>query len=646
VTIKEITPSGTVSNNATKVGGAVSVAATVSDNSWKTYLRSWHAGIATLTRFSMNTYTLAPNQRCKAVRVAQAMAHPYIPIAAWSYINNVTGQGLGVWRTLPWPDVKKPVFAYVSPWFFKDAGDSSEWVQSKIDGMEVYFYWRNPGGTPPAWDTRLYELLVQLWIVEQPVATNVAPAIFGKTDTRFPTFVWNLFQEDNSAADRVQQAWQLKVWDDASVIPGSFDPDVTTPVFTINSIGGPRGNAALNKWKLPTNSTVLNYGSKYQWSVKVANRFNGQLWWSEWSDLTVFTVEARPTLNITAPVNASVLTGVSRPTVTWTYSDSEGKAQSRYEIRVYKRPGASWTGFNPDTTTVKPFWSKVGLGDLLTDRVMNILTDDEVWRVYVRVAHPIVDSPGYLWSDWDFNDFTTNYTAPNPPLLTLGADGADRAAIYMYPGAVVSGAPVDHYDVQRSLDGGETWEYFRNDGPEDTEDIPSTGGVILITDHEIGYDKEVLYRGFAVRIDVGVDVHSVPSNILVAKGTAQKVWIKSPIHPELNYAFTTTDSWLQGVKQKSRAVKQAMGRTRPIVVRGTAASYAFSVGLVLRGNADRGALDALVDLEETLYVQTPKGSWYADVSGSVSEAASIWDDRQGEERLWKVTVPFQEVDFS
>jgi hypothetical protein len=88
-----------------------------------------------------------------------------------------------------------------------------------------------------------------------------------------------------------------------------------------------------------------------------------------------------------------------------------------------------------------------------------------------------------------------------------------------------------------------------------------------------------------------------------------------------------------------------MGRTKPLVVRGEGQSIAFSLGLIVLNEADEEALEAMLALNQTLFIQTPRGSWYADVSGDIESRVGLFDKRQKQEEVQIVVIPFQEVSY-
>lgn len=637
-----IRPTSTISNNIPgggEVGGDGTAHGVVTDRTMKSYLRSVHSAAGTLTRFGLDTYTLTPTQRINQVRIR--MIHGQTHAAGIVFaINNLVAMGYTVWAAIPLPStaLPRPGGYRFSPWFPKNTGTNAAWTQLNLDAMELYLTWLDPAGNH---DARVHELDIEVHILEQPVTTNIMPAVGAITQTNSPRFVWSFFQEDNVDSPK-QVGYNLKVWTKAVVEGGGFDPNSSTPVLNVS-----KSNVSNNYFDLANSGFAeLTYGAEYYWAVRGHNTFKptGQAWWSEWSEPTIFKVNTPPVTDVLTPSGS--VTDTNQPPVTFTYTDPDGLAiQARYQVKVWKRPGATWAGFDPDTTTLAPAWQAEVLSDATAFTIAQRLDNLGVYRVYVRTAHGVMDQPAFIYGAWDFSEFTINLTQPNTPGLSV-VDGDHKAGIHVTP-AAPSGPTIEHFEVERSLDLGATWAPFRYaaGGLALSDAFPWNSGLpFTIQDEEVPYGVEVRYRAFGVDTTLGTKVYSAPSTVRTVKLRPQAIRLKNPADATMNERFMHEGSWVNLLRHVSRAAYRPMGRTLPVVVRGSGRGIAMEMDFLVETDAHEARLWELIDSNQTLFVQCPSVSGYFEVRGDVDESNRLWDDRAGEPHVWRIRVPFIEVD--
>jgi len=631
-------PNGTISNNIAGggFGGVGTAHGTVSDGKTRSYIRSAHTAAGTLTRFDLSSFSLSPTQRIGGLQIrlahGQTIAAGIIP-----KLNNLIAMGYTVWTSVPFQSLTAPPNYRVSSWFYKNTATNAEWTQAQLDALQLYVEWRDPSGLH---DARLYEIDVQAWILEQPVTTNVSPESGGITQTNTPRFVWSFFQEDNSRSP-TQMGMQLKVWTKAIAEDVGFDPDSSPSVMNIV-----RANQKNNYFDVKNSGfPELVYGDEYYWSVKGYNLFStGAQWWSEWSELTPFTVNTPPVTDVTSPTGP--ITDSNVPFVFFTYTDPDGIAlQDRFMAKVWKRPGGSWVGFDPDTTTLAPAWQTELVTADTSFQILQRLDNLGVYRAYVKTAHAVSDNPAFIYGDWDFVEFTINLTQPNTPALTA-IDGGPYVGIHVTP-AAPSGPSIEHFEVERSLDGGVTWAPFRYGagGLALTDAFPWNSGLpFSLQDHEVPFGIEVKYRAFGVDSTLSTKVYSAPSSVKSVRIKPQAIWIKNPADVAMNTSFMHEGSWVPVPRTVARGTYRPLGRKLPIVVRGQAAGQALDLQLLIETDEHHERLIDLVDADTTLYVQSPSFSGYVDVRGDLDQANRLWDDRAGEPHVWRIGLPLIEVD--
>ena len=136
----------------------------------------------------------------------------------------------------------------------------------------------------------------------------------------------------------------------------------------------------------------------------------------------------QPTLTVNSP--SGTITTTSFPSITWTYSDTEGDAQSAYEIKVFDSATYTSGSFSVDSST-----GAVETGIIASSnngQTLEVdLANNTTYRAYVRVAHTI--GANYLWSDWAYSQFTLSIDAPAEPTVTAYYESAEKAiAVTIY----------------------------------------------------------------------------------------------------------------------------------------------------------------------------------------------------------------------
>jgi len=122
---------------------------------------------------------------------------------------------------------------------------------------------------------------------------------------------------------------------------------------------------------------------------------------------------------------------------------------------------------------------------------------------------------------------------PGVPNITLIPDEANaHVTIELSPGA---GNEPQYYEVQYSVDNGQTWRYVRRADP-----VAYDGDPTVVRDYEFATGRETFYRARAYELDAGDEPVNV-SNWSVPQGVTLRVrtwWLKDPFNPERNDAVS------------------------------------------------------------------------------------------------------------
>lgn len=307
------------------------------------------------------------------------------------------------------------------------------------------------------------------------------------------------------------------------------------------------------------------------------------------------TYVATPVVDVTAPVTP--VGDTNRPLVEWTTTlDSDGGDQTAYEVRVFTDAQYTAGAFNPATSTA------TDESDITTSAATSWQGDellpDDTYRAYVRVAQTVNGESH--WSDWDYIEFTVAVDPPGVPLLTATADSVNGRVVLELDDQA-GDATTDMFEVQRSLDGGATWETVR--GLRDDGLIEPASGTATAYDYEAPNGTTMHYRARALHDYSGVYAASAWATD-TASWTSANWWLKHPLRPELNVALAM-DSQPDRARAARQGIFHPLGATYPIIVTDTRGSATGTIRVRTDSTAERDALDAILDTVSTLLLQGP-----------------------------------------
>jgi hypothetical protein len=202
----------------------------------------------------------------------------------------------------------------------------------------------------------------------------------------------------------------------------------------------------------------------------------------------------------------------------------------------------------------------------------------------------------------------------------------------------------DFFYVERSRDGGLNWEVFRYNTALLSNRIDGSFQPVTLRDHEVPLNVPLQYRAQAITTGLGYDAHSLPSATVNVTVAGSHVTLKDTTDPTKNRRFKVADKWLSFIRSRNRTVIQPVGRPNPVIIRGHGQAVTFSIAFTLITSDEFDAMQQLLMADNLLFVQTPKGSWWVEVASDISFQSHLWDRLRGEEDVYQLTVPFQEVD--
>lgn len=304
-------------------------------------------------------------------------------------------------------------------------------------------------------------------------------------------------------------------------------------------------------------------------------------------DVTYF---AKPVTDVAAP--SGTITNTNTPAVQWVNTlDPDGGGQRFYEVKIFTAAQYGAGGFSPDTSTPT---QTSGETTSSVDLWRPLPLASATYRAYVRVSQD-----GVTWSDWDYTSFVVSVAAPGAPTVAVTAQNTD-GRIRVVVTSAVGGVTTDLIEVQRSADGGTTWEFCRTD-----RILLPSGGVAKVWDFEAPNGVSMLYRARgSAAYSGGEYAASAWTTSSPVTWTSTDQWLKNPNYPALNVKVTVA-AFGETQRAARQTVFQPLGATYPIVVSDTPGPLTGTLTLLVADQAARDALDLLLASGGPLLLQGP-----------------------------------------
>lgn len=346
----------------------------------------------------------------------------------------------------------------------------------------------------------------------------------------------------------------------------------------------------------------------------------------------------KPVVDSVTVSPVSPISNDDTPTIKWTTPelDPDGGAQTRYQVRTFTAAQYGAGGFDPATSAATEDSGVVTSAAKLY--TIGEKLADATYRSYVRMGQTV--NGATHWSDYSFVQYTLAVDRPAIPTIAVTPEnGSGR--IKVRPNNPGGGAvSTDFFLVQRSLDGGTTWEYIRT-----LNALALIGVGVDAYDYEVPNGYSVKYRAKAI--------HSFPSGTTSASNwvtsgsfswSSNDYWLKSPTRPDLNMSVRV-HSYPEIPRAARQSVKQPLGADFPIVVGdGTRSKPAGEISFRMDAQSEIDDLNDLLDTVQPLLVQMPDDANWPDrwvVLGDDTEAKV--EEKMKESKTIK-TLGWTEVD--
>lgn len=353
---------------------------------------------------------------------------------------------------------------------------------------------------------------------------------------------------------------------------------------------------------------------------------------------------------ITAVSSPSGAQATSTVTGVWTYSqaDSDGGAQSAYQVKVFSAAQYGVSGFDPSTSP-STYDSGTLTGAATSLAIPTGLTDGVSYRCYVRTAQ--TTSGTAQWSDWAFSSFSISIppaSLPGTPTLTVTGQSTLSRLKVLITNAAADGT---YFELQRSTDAGATWAALT--------DVDFSGRMGIHYDYATESGVTYTYRARAVSV-VGSASYSGSWSSSVsgswtapvdpAAGGIAYAWLRHPSDTTLTVRVTLVFGSFKSVtRAASRGLYRVIGRENVVAVedvrQGRAGAFEIAVcDSSTTPAADRAAIIAIFKSQSVLKLEPDAGTgidafWFS--AGDLVENRPV-TALDSEVRTF--TVPFNEVD--
>ena len=305
---------------------------------------------------------------------------------------------------------------------------------------------------------------------------------------------------------------------------------------------------------------------------------------------------AAPVATVLAPTGT--YTDRNRPTVTWSKTlDDEGGSATYYQVKVFD--DAHYPANQAAITANTDYDDTSGItAGAATSWQGSVALANDTYKAYVRVAQTV---NGTLhWGSWDEEEFTINVTAAPTPTLSVSDDAANaRISISVNSG----GATTHIIQIQRSYDGGTTWEDVRtSEGDGVISDWSATPDLY---DYEAPNGTAASYRARAGRLYTDFYAYSAWTSTATDTWTSTTAyWLKHPSDPTLNASIALKASG--AVERAGRVgIHQPLGEADSVAVVDQPRQATGEFEIWAATEAARAPLEALLESGDVLLFQSP-----------------------------------------
>ena len=329
---------------------------------------------------------------------------------------------------------------------------------------------------------------------------------------------------------------------------------------------------------------------------------------------------ARPTVALsTTP--ATPISGTSYPEINATFSalveawQDNGGAPARtevaYELKLFAAAQYLAGGFNPESSAA--VWSTQGLTAPLdymdgatpsseqVDETPDVALPNGTYRIYGRGRR---NFDAAQFGAWTYITIALNVAPCPAPLLTATLDDAHQRIVLVATPQAAAGADSPLTTIERSEDGGATWEPVRGAAPA----AGAFGVAMTACDYEAARETALQYRACTEASFNDVQLVSDYRTAAVTGSLSRANWnLKCPLDPALNMLDVLIDKDPDWTQNEDAATFRPVGRKYPVVVSMSVGGADGSLTISCHTAVEWAAVEELRDYPGALLLESPYG---------------------------------------
>ena len=463
------------------------------------------------------------------------------------------------------------------------AGDARSWTHASPNAATVHSYQvrqKGPGGLLSPLSER--SNTVQL-LTNPGVPGSLSPAGSPRTPGSVE-LSWSHTSVDTTVQTRAEVRWRKKGASSWGLVPIS---------------GSQR-----------THTVYLREVGEYEWQVRTwgAYKSGQEAGASPWSAVTGFKVAHAPIVSLAEPAGGSVVR-TSSTRVRWSYSQAEGSLQSGAALTITDEASGQVVA----STLIEGNASTWEPGVRLEDQ-------------HAYLVRAVAGSGDGLPSEPALARFTVSYLPPAAPQVLVRWDDTSGAASIgiTNPTGVANTVPAISNSIERSVDGGKTWEKVADHLPVNT----------TLQDGEALSAGKTIYRVSATSATPSTATTSV-----ALEADSKALWVSggTGFATSIPLRYDPTTSVKPGLL--TRKVHYFAGRARGVEVTGSHQVRTITLGASLHDRDYRlvQALEALAVAPAPFLYRDPLGRRIYCSMSSMSAPREVGG-------MWKVSVELEEVE--
>ncbi|OPZ43731.1 MAG: hypothetical protein BWY94_01822 [Actinobacteria bacterium ADurb.BinA094] len=235
------------------------------------------------------------------------------------------------------------------------------------------------------------------------------------------------------------------------------------------------------------------------------------------------------------------------------------------------------------------------------DEIPDAALPNDTYRAYARGRRYFTAAQ---WSPWTYLAFTVGVTPCPPPTLTATLDDAHQRITLTATPQSATGAADPLTRIERTEDGGATWEAVRGADPL----AGAFGAAATVHDYEAARGVALSYRAATEATFNDVQLVSSYATAAVEGTLSRSGWnLKCPLDPALNALDVLIDKDPEWTQNEEATTFRPVGRKYPVVVSTSVGGADGALAATCHTEDEWTALEALRDYPGTLLLESPYG---------------------------------------